>query len=99
MSNMFNFAGVSTLNGVIKPRFANDMLRVKTLEKNGHTAINLVQLPNAMTKLEAVEYLIEIGFPGEDAATQAAFTSARDKLLPKPAKAIKAVAVEEELEA
>lgn len=96
MSNMFNFAGVSTLNGVIKPRFANDMLRVKTLEKNGHTAINLIQLPNAMTKLEAVEYLIEIGFPGDDAATQAAFITAHGKLLPKPAKAPKAAAEEVE---
>jgi len=94
--SLFNFAGVSTLKGTIKPRFANNMMRVKTLEKNGHTGISLIQLPNAMSKLEAVEYLIEIGFAGEDTATQDAFTSAHAKLLPKAPKAAPAAVVEEE---
>ena len=48
----FTVAGHSVLNGVRKTRFANDMLRVKVLELNGHTDIELQTLPHAMTKDE-----------------------------------------------
>ena len=54
---LFTVAGVSTLNGDTKPRFANDMTRVKILAKNGHEDIELVELPSAMTKVQAVEHL------------------------------------------
>ena len=54
----FTVAGTSTFNGQSKARFANDMaVRVKTLTKGGHTNIQLLELPKAMTKAEAVEYL------------------------------------------
>jgi hypothetical protein len=47
---MFKVTGISTLNGVTKVRFANDMVsRVKILNKDGHKDINLVELPNAIT--------------------------------------------------
>jgi hypothetical protein len=54
---MFKVAGVSTLKGEVKVRFANDMTRVKVLTKNGHTDIELVELPEAMDKPAVVSYL------------------------------------------
>jgi hypothetical protein len=54
---LFTVAGVSTLNGETKARFANDVLRVKVLRKNGHTDIKLVELPSEMTKLAAAEFI------------------------------------------
>jgi hypothetical protein len=55
---MFKVIGISTLNGVTKVRFANDMVsRVKILNKDGHKDINLVELPNALSKADAVKHL------------------------------------------
>lgn len=54
---MFKVAGVSTLNGEVKVRFANDMTRVKVLTKNGHTDIELMELPEAMDKPAVVSFL------------------------------------------
>lgn len=58
-SKTFKVVGVSTLNGKIKVRFANDMTRVKVLVKNGHTDVNLFELPSAMTKDAALAYVRE----------------------------------------
>ena len=55
---MFKVTGISTLNGVTKVRFANDLVsRVKILNKDGHKDINLVELPNALSKGDCVKYL------------------------------------------
>ncbi len=54
---LFKIAGVSKLKGSYKVRFANDMTRVKVLAKTGHTEIELVDLPKAMTKPELVTFL------------------------------------------
>jgi len=54
---MFKVAGVSTLNGEVKVRFANDMTRVKVLAKNGHTDIELMELPEAMDKPAVISFL------------------------------------------
>ena len=54
----FTVAGVATQNGVTKVRFANDLVaRVKILDKAGCSEIDLIELPEAMTKLEALRYL------------------------------------------
>ncbi len=53
----FTVAGVSKHKGECKVRFANDLMRTKNLTKSGHTDITLVELPNAMLKLEAVKYI------------------------------------------
>lgn len=58
----FTVAGVSNLNGVYKLRVANSTGRVKVLHANGHTDIRLIELPNAMTKLEAADYLYSLAF-------------------------------------
>jgi len=54
---LFTVAGVSTLDGETKVRFANDTLRLKVLMKHGHTDPILVELPEAMTKLAAVKFI------------------------------------------
>ena len=68
MDKTFSIAGVSRLNGVIKARFANDMTRVKVLERNFHTDIDLVELKHPMTKEDAVAYLLSIDFATKKAA-------------------------------
>ena len=61
MSNdkTFTVAGTATnKDGTVKVRFANDLVaRIKILNKAGCNNINLVELPQAMTKLEALQYL------------------------------------------
>lgn len=55
---MFKVTGISTLNGITKVRFANDLVsRVKILNKDGHADINLVELPEALSKGDCVKYL------------------------------------------
>jgi hypothetical protein len=54
---MFKVAGISSIKGEVKVRFANDMTRVKVLAKNGHTDIELLELPEAMDKPAVVSYL------------------------------------------
>ena len=58
----FTVAGVSNNEGNYKVRFCSDfVLRVKNLQKQGDTNINLVELPKPMTKVEACEYLLSLG--------------------------------------
>jgi hypothetical protein len=54
----FTVAGTSILNGEMKVRFANDTGRHKVLHKNGHEDIQLVELPEPLTKEQAVEALL-----------------------------------------
>jgi hypothetical protein len=65
----FTVAGVSTLNGVTKVRFANDFVsRIKVLAKNGHEDVNLKEFDKAMSKAEVCETLInDPEFQGEAA--------------------------------
>ena len=72
MSNnekMFTVAGTATNpNGTTKVRFANDLVaRIKILTKAGCTNINLVELPQPMTKLQALEHLEQQGVTQGDA--------------------------------
>ena len=53
----FTVAGTSKLKGEYKVRFANDTMRVKVLEKHEHTDVILVELPKAMSKLDAVKHI------------------------------------------
>jgi hypothetical protein len=70
----FAVAGVSTLNGKTKIRFANDVMRIKILAKNGHTNVELVELPNEMSKSEIAAYLTSTGFGSDSPATLAAIS-------------------------
>lgn len=56
-SKTFKVIGVSTLAGKTKVRFANDLAtRIKSLVKNGHTDVELFELPEAMTKEAGIAY-------------------------------------------
>ena len=89
MSNSFTHAGVSKLDGQFKVRFANDSLRTKVLIKNGHTDIDIVELKHAMTKQEAVAYLLSIDFDNGNTEVRAALEAEQGKRTetPKVAKA------------
>ena len=64
---LFTVAGTATNpNGTVKARFANDLVaRIKILNKAGCTDINLIELPRAMTKLEALQHLQSLGQSGD----------------------------------
>lgn len=87
----FTHAGVSRLNGEMKVRFANDQMRVKVLAKNGHKDIDIIELKHAMTKEEAVAFLLSIDFATRDGVTnqevKAALEAEQGKRADKPAKA------------
>lgn len=83
---LFTVVGTSKLNGEMKVRFANDVMRVKVLAKHGHEDINLIELDTPMTKLEAVKILKTVDeFQG--VAEQAAIADYLDRNDEKPAKA------------
>lgn len=65
MSKLFSVAGVSTLAGERTYRFANTMDRVKGLLRSGHTDVELMELPFAMGKEAAVDYLNAQGVTAE----------------------------------
>lgn len=78
-------AGVSRLpSGVLKVRFGNDITRVKVMAKNGDTDINLMPLPEAMEKGEAIKYLMTTDLMN-DAETANLLHDASDKYNGKPA--------------
>ena len=56
---MYTIAGVSTLNDVVTFRFATGKAKVRAgvLKRNGHTDIDLRDLPNEMTKADAQSFL------------------------------------------
>ena len=66
---LFTVAGTAkNADGTVKARFANDLVaRIKILNKAGCTEINLIELPQAMTKLQALQYLTEQGITEGDA--------------------------------
>jgi len=96
----FAVAGVSTFQDGTKIRFANDAARVKILIKNGHTAIELIDLPREMTKAEIAEHLTAINFANGRPAVEAAIADLsrknRVKAVPKVSKATKTTAASAE---
>lgn len=103
-SKLFNVVGVSKLNGDYKVRFATDIMRIKVLAKHGHEDIRLAELPEAVTKYEAVKQ-IQTMDEYSDAAAQSAIVEyledkapkAPKKAAPAPkAKAAKAAKVSED---
>ena len=67
LEKTFTVAGTATnADGTVKARFANDLVaRIKILNKAGCTSINLMELPTAMTKLEALQHLQSLGQTGD----------------------------------
>lgn len=57
--SVFTAAGVSRSNGKVKVRFCSDtVLRIKNLQKQGDTDINIIDLPHPMNKVEICTYLL-----------------------------------------
>jgi hypothetical protein len=58
MSNTYNIAGFSTKNGKTSFRVANGsaVARTKVLERDGHTNVDLIDLPTAMSKEDAFAF-------------------------------------------
>ena len=74
-----------------KVRFANDTLRLKVLVKSGHEDINLIELPEAMTKLAAVKFIQGLD-EFANAASQSAIADYLDRKDEAPKAAPKAKA-------
>ena len=87
---LFSVVGISSLNGNYKVRFANDMMRIKVLDKSGHEDIRLYPLDTAVTKYEAARQLLTVA-EFSDAVAQATITEYLDEKAPK-AKVSKPVA-------
>jgi hypothetical protein len=80
MEKTFTVIGTSVLNGVLKIRFANGLeVRNKVLARNGHTAINLIECPEA-SKVGAVKFAIaqEDRFNTEERALFAEYIKSND---------------------
>ena len=93
VEKLFTVAGTATNpNGTTKARFANDLVaRIKILNKAGCTAINLVELPSAMTKLQALQYLQEQGVAGDAGYAVANKLAEKTKIAKKGEVKVKAV--------
>ena len=63
MSRTFTVAGTSNLNGVVTYRFASSTAKARkaVLERDNHTDVNLIDLPNPMSKDDAIAHLNSIG--------------------------------------
>jgi len=93
----FSVAGVSTLAGKTKIRFANDTMRIKILAKNGHTEVELITLPREMTKAEIAQHMVEVGFGRGNSAVEAAIAYvAKKNPAAKSAKVTNTTAVKAE---
>lgn len=59
MSNQtFTVSGITTKDGVSKVRWTQDLIRrTKLFQKDGYTDVRLINLPQPMTKLEALDFL------------------------------------------
>lgn len=90
---LFTVCGTSKLGTEYKVRFANDQLRIKVLAKHGHEDITLVELPEAMTKLDAVKFIQTLD-EFSSASSQSAIADYLDRKdeAPKAATAPKAKA-------
>ena len=96
---LFTVAGTATnADGTVKARFANDLVaRIKILNKAGCTDINLMELPRAMTKLEALQHLQSLGQTGDAGYAVANKLAEKSKIAKRgeikvQAKGVKAVA-------
>jgi hypothetical protein len=55
----FTVVGITDHNGSVKVRFTDDLVRrVKQFAKGGASRIDFIELPNAMTKIEALKYML-----------------------------------------
>lgn len=65
MAELYTVAGTAIVNGKLKFKFANGSAKSRTaaLERAGMTEVNLVDLPKAMTKEQATEFVSKLSKP------------------------------------
>jgi hypothetical protein len=60
-ANVYTVVGITVHNGNAKVRFTEDMARrVKQFTKGGATRCDFVTLPSAMTKIEALKFMLTL---------------------------------------
>lgn len=60
-NKLFTVVGVATYHGLTKCRWANDLVaRIKIFNKEGFTDVDLVELPQPMTKRDAAQYYFDL---------------------------------------
>jgi len=89
MSKTFTFAGTCVVDSVTVYKFANDANRAAVLAKLGATDVNIIALPQAMNKDDAVAYLASQGIT---AGWRRAAAIANPAKAPKVAKVVTPVA-------
>lgn len=58
-SKLFSVVGITTHNGNNKVRFTDDLVRrVKQFTKGGATRCDFIELPEPMTKLDALNFML-----------------------------------------
>jgi len=82
---LFKVVGLSKLNGEYKIRFANDIMRIKVLDKDGHEDVRLCELDTPMTKYAAVQF-IQTMDEYQDAAAQSTIAEYLEDKAPKSSK-------------
>ena len=101
LEKTFTVAGTATnADGTAKARFANDLVaRIKILNKAGCTNINLQELPHAMTKLQALQFLQEQGQTGDAGYAVANKLAEKTKIAKKGEVKVKASSVKSAVKA
>jgi len=96
-TQVFKVAGITTHGDSTKVRFTDDMVRrIKQFTKGGATRVDLVELPTAMTKVEALKYLqanAEFQSPGDQATIADSLSDRVKEVKVKVAKVAKVKAV------
>lgn len=92
-TQVFKVAGITTHGDSTKVRFTDDMVRrIKQFTKGGATRVDLVELPSAMTKVEALKYLqanAEFQSPGDQATIADSLSDRVKEVKVKTPKAVK----------
>ena len=90
MPKTFTFAGTCVVDSVTVYKFANDANRAAVLAKLGATDVNIIALPQAMSKEAAIDYLGVLGITASK-MPRVAKTATKAKA-PKVAKIVTPVA-------
>jgi hypothetical protein len=90
MSNTYNVAGFSSKNGKVSVRVANGSAaaRTKVLERDGHTEVDLIDLPSAMSKEDAIAFVSKAMNRAVEAKAPKA-TATKAPAAPKAPKTVK----------
>ena len=95
----FTVAGVSVNKGNVKVRFCSDLiLRVKNLQKQNDTDIQLIELPEPMTKIQACQYLLNDPNFSKYAADITEIMKKKETISVKPKLVIEQPVVDPEIE-